>query len=182
MIEGGSRGGKRDWFLISEQPAPAPHLAHPERCAALRIFLVTVPRVSRSCEHFPGGFDLHLLRRRGKGGYLLGSADMARSDTACTGNDFKRFNIFPESQGQNLALTVFDIPHSLDNGWGWGLCIRGEGSPLIAQENDLSTLNQRVQPRAIWSHQCSETCLFQRRRICTTHTECQLDSSHSHQG
>ena len=31
-------------------------------CAALRIVLVTVPRVSRSCEHCPDGFDLHLLR------------------------------------------------------------------------------------------------------------------------
>jgi len=51
----------RDWCFIAEQPAPAPHLAHPEGCAALRIVLVTVPRVSRSCEHFPDGFDLHLL-------------------------------------------------------------------------------------------------------------------------
>ena len=43
------------WYLIAEQPAPAPHLAHPERCAALGIVLVTGPRVSRSCEHFPDG-------------------------------------------------------------------------------------------------------------------------------
>ena len=43
---------RRDWYLIAE-PAPAPHLAHPEGCAALRIVLVTVPRVYRSCEHFP---------------------------------------------------------------------------------------------------------------------------------
>jgi len=35
------------------------HLAHPEGCAALRIVLVTVPRVSRFCEHFPDGSDLH---------------------------------------------------------------------------------------------------------------------------
>ena len=33
----------------------------PEGCAALRIVLVTVPRVSCSCEHCPDGFDLHLL-------------------------------------------------------------------------------------------------------------------------
>ena len=39
----------RDWYFIAEQPAPAPHLAHLEGCAALRIELVTVPRVSRSC-------------------------------------------------------------------------------------------------------------------------------------
>ena len=43
---------KRGWYSIAEQPAPAPHLAHPEGCAALRIVLVDVPRVSRSCEHF----------------------------------------------------------------------------------------------------------------------------------
>ena len=51
----------RDWYFIAEQPAPAPHLAHLEGCGALRIVLVTAPRVSRSCEHFPEGFDLHLL-------------------------------------------------------------------------------------------------------------------------
>ena len=33
--------------------------------AALRIVLVTVPRVGRSCEHFPDGFDVHLLLRCG---------------------------------------------------------------------------------------------------------------------
>jgi hypothetical protein len=53
---------QRDWLLIGELPAPAPLLAHPERCAALRIVLATVPRVSRSCEHFPDGFDRHLLQ------------------------------------------------------------------------------------------------------------------------
>ena len=39
-------------ILIVEQPAPAPHLAHPEGRAALRIVLITVPRVSRSCARF----------------------------------------------------------------------------------------------------------------------------------
>ena len=52
--------GNRDWYLIAEHAAPTPQLAHPEGCAALRIMLVTVPRVSRSCMHFPDGFDLHL--------------------------------------------------------------------------------------------------------------------------
>ena len=47
---------------MAEQPVPAPHRAHPEGCAVLRIVLVTVPRVSRACEHFPDGFDLHLLQ------------------------------------------------------------------------------------------------------------------------
>ena len=54
---------QRDWYFGAEHPAPAPHLAYPEGCAALRIVLVAVPRVSRFCEHFPDGFDLHLLRR-----------------------------------------------------------------------------------------------------------------------
>jgi hypothetical protein len=58
--------GSRDWYSIAEQPAPVPHLAHPEECAALRIVLVNVPRVSRSCEHSPDGFDLHILARAGK--------------------------------------------------------------------------------------------------------------------
>ena len=39
-----------------------PHRAHPEGCVALRFVLVTVPRVSRSCEHFPDGFNLHFLQ------------------------------------------------------------------------------------------------------------------------
>ena len=47
---------ERDWYLIVEEPAPASHLAHPEGCAALRIVLLTVPRVSRACEHFPDAF------------------------------------------------------------------------------------------------------------------------------
>ena len=53
---------QRDWYCTAEQPATAPHLAHPEGCAALRIVLVTVPRVGHSCEHFPDGCDLHLLQ------------------------------------------------------------------------------------------------------------------------
>ena len=39
--------------MIAGQPAPAPHLARPSGCVAIRIALVTVPRVSRSSEHFP---------------------------------------------------------------------------------------------------------------------------------
>ena len=57
----------RDWYFMAEQPAPAPHLAHPGGCAALSIVLVTVLRVSGSCEHFPDGFDLHILLTASKG-------------------------------------------------------------------------------------------------------------------
>ena len=45
------------WYLITEQPAPSLHLAHAEGCAALRIVLVTVPRVRK---YFLDGLDLHL--------------------------------------------------------------------------------------------------------------------------
>ena len=48
-------------IFFVEQLATAPHLAHPEGCAALRIELVAVPCVSRSCESFPDAFDFHLL-------------------------------------------------------------------------------------------------------------------------
>ena len=51
----------RDWHFSAEHPAPTSYHAHLHGCAALRIVLVTVPHVSRSCEHFPDGFDLHLL-------------------------------------------------------------------------------------------------------------------------
>ena len=52
---------------MPEQPAPAPHLAHPEGCTTLRIVLVTVPRFSRCCKHFPDKFDLHLHYGEGLG-------------------------------------------------------------------------------------------------------------------
>jgi len=39
-----------DCHFIAEQPAPAPHLAHLDGCAALRIVLIVLPReVSRHC-------------------------------------------------------------------------------------------------------------------------------------
>ena len=60
----------------------APHLAHPEGCAALRIVLVTVPRVNRSCEHFPDGSDLHLLRESGKD-LELGEGDRGGEGCGC---------------------------------------------------------------------------------------------------
>ena len=53
---------QRDWYVIAEQPEPAPPLAHLEGCAALHIVLATVPLVSRSCEYFPDGFGLHHLQ------------------------------------------------------------------------------------------------------------------------
>ena len=58
---------QRDWYFIAKPTVPAPHLAHPEGRSALRIVLVTVPRVCRSCEHLPDGFDLHLLQVMGLG-------------------------------------------------------------------------------------------------------------------
>ena len=54
-ILGFCRNSERDWYFIAKQPAPTPHLAHPEGCAALCIVIVTVPRVSRSCELCPDG-------------------------------------------------------------------------------------------------------------------------------
>ena len=54
-------GSWRDWYFIAEQPASGPHLAHPEECAVLHTLLVTVPCVSRACDHCPDGFGLHLL-------------------------------------------------------------------------------------------------------------------------
>jgi hypothetical protein len=76
--------GQRDWYLLAEQPAPAPHLALPGGCAALRIVLVIVPCVRRSCEHFPDGFDLYLLHH-------------GRSAV-------ERLGKIQASQGQKLAL------------------------------------------------------------------------------
>ena len=44
---------QRDWYFIAKQSASAPHM--------LRIVPHTVPRVGRSYQHFPDGFELHLL-------------------------------------------------------------------------------------------------------------------------
>jgi len=52
-----------DWYFIAKRTAPPSHLAYLEGCAALRIMLVTASRVSRSCENFLDGFDLHLLHQ-----------------------------------------------------------------------------------------------------------------------
>ena len=54
---------ERDWYLIAEQPAPAPHLAHPEGCAALCTELVTVPRVNRFTTRFAVIGTRSLLQR-----------------------------------------------------------------------------------------------------------------------
>ena len=66
---------ERDWYVIAEQPAPAPRRARPEGCAALRIVLVTVPpsginpqppilsrhlpRSVNSCENFRAQETVH---------------------------------------------------------------------------------------------------------------------------
>ena len=54
---------EKDWYFMAEQPAPAPHRARPDGRAAPCFVLFTLPRVSRSCELFPNGSDLHLPTR-----------------------------------------------------------------------------------------------------------------------
>ena len=70
----------RDWCLIAEPPAPAPHLSRPEGRAALHVVLVTV-RVSRSCEHVPDRFDLLLLQ-----GQLRCPCPLANLESFWSGN------------------------------------------------------------------------------------------------
>ena len=69
---------ERDWYFIAKQPAPAPHL-HIQRDgrATLRIVIVTLPCVGRSCEHFSDGFHLHLQQTRATRG-LTPSQDLIR--------------------------------------------------------------------------------------------------------
>ena len=69
--------GSRDEYFIADQPAPAPHRARPEGCAALRIVLVTVLRANRSCELFPNGFDLNLLPEGSRETDALSTPDLA---------------------------------------------------------------------------------------------------------
>jgi hypothetical protein len=56
ILQASGSTGQRDRYVIAEQPALAPHPAHPGGCAALHIVLVTVLRFSRSCELFPDRF------------------------------------------------------------------------------------------------------------------------------
>ena len=46
-------GGWGGWLFVAKHPASAPHM--------LRNVPHTVPRVGRSYEHFPDGFEFHLL-------------------------------------------------------------------------------------------------------------------------
>ena len=54
---------ERDWYFIAEHPAPAPHLAHPEGCAALRINL-SYPAYTVQCAAFVIGAKLSFEEER----------------------------------------------------------------------------------------------------------------------
>jgi len=56
--------GQRDWcfFCQTISASTAPRTSR-RTCCPYAYVLVTVLRVSRSCEHFPDGFDFHLLRK-----------------------------------------------------------------------------------------------------------------------
>ena len=44
IVQCSSACTETDWYFIAEQPALAPHLAHPEECAALRSVLAPAQR------------------------------------------------------------------------------------------------------------------------------------------
>ena len=71
------KSSAREYF-IAEQAAPASHLTYLEGCSALRLVLITVPRVCHSYEHFPDGFDLHLLQVAAKN-TELGALELTRN-------------------------------------------------------------------------------------------------------
>ena len=84
----------------STAPCTSRRMRCPTHCA--------VPRVSRSCEHFPDGFDLHLLPSVLT---TLSTRLQAKKE------HLERLEGFlPESQGQNLALTVLYVLDSLGCG------------------------------------------------------------------
>jgi len=65
-------------------------LCTPRRtCCPFADVLITVPRVSRSCELFSDGFDLHLLRDPAKGSWSLHSRKV---DTKLSGEDNSNFH------------------------------------------------------------------------------------------
>ena len=105
-----------DWYLIAEKPAPA----HPGGCAAFRMVLVTVPRVSRSGEHFPDGFDLHLPHEREKCVYYGSDPLRGRSQrTLYRGTSLIR---------NSLPLGPFSrtLPRALWWSWGGGRFLMSE--------------------------------------------------------
>ena len=76
--------------------------------AALRIVLVTVPRVSRSCEHFPDGFDLHLLHfPDGFDLHLLPRQHLLRPEA---GFDDEEPSLQVSSSSSLLSLQVLEGP------------------------------------------------------------------------
>jgi hypothetical protein len=63
--KGHSSHKKRDRYFIAEQPAPAPHLARPERRAAIRIVLVLTRRESLAGRRWVG-LSVQLYSKRDK--------------------------------------------------------------------------------------------------------------------
>ena len=98
---------QRDWYSIAGQPAPALRLAHPEEYAALSIVLVIRPRVSRSCEHFPNGFDLHHFPD-GFDLYLPRSSAPSATSLRYTRNPKKNETRNPEPETRTMGT---DIPN-----------------------------------------------------------------------
>ena len=120
----------------NEQPAQALHLPHREGCAALRIVLVTVPHVSRSCEHFPDGFDPHLLRNT-----LTSSPARLTSGSRSVvpGGPYDRW-LRPEVLCRSRGVSPDLSPLGLERRWqeGWHYCDRPDHSAQTKDSKEHS--------------------------------------------
>ena len=99
---GRRRKGLRDWYVIAAQPAPAPHLAHPEGFAALHMVLITMPRVCRSCEHFPNGLDLEGKIRNAQDGIEAAEKKVVGSSCCPIIQHLWGLGVAPSCMGQHL--------------------------------------------------------------------------------
>jgi len=84
---------ERDWYLIAEQPAPAPQLARPEGRAALRTCANYCAPCQPLWRAFPGR-----IRARGGGAEKIGKASVV-SAVERKGNDFRNLNYFTRKPG-----------------------------------------------------------------------------------
>ena len=139
-------GVQRDLYFIAKQPASAPH--------TLRIVPHTAPRVGRSYEHFPDGFELHTSYP------CLVFLSWRRSQVACARGDGFRV----QGSGFRVQGSGFRVQGSGCRVQGSGFMVHGSwfrvqgsgcvgyrGTSLIRKRLPLGTYS-RPMPRALrWS-------------------------------
>ena len=124
---------------------PSLHFVHAEACTALRIVLVTVARVSRPCENFPDGFDLHLLKER----VALHNPQSKPQNPNPEPSDLDRPNLFLRNDGSRSRFGVqgsgFRFQGSGFRVQGSGFRVQGSGFRVRGSEFRIQNPVFRIQ-------------------------------------